>query len=416
MRERMKDYISEYKELWYNSETTIPASIPTFSFWEKHRIEVVLKKGTHRFLRHITHYHKEHHEEWVDKGKAIIAGLTSPLLSYVDGDIDHEIFHDMSRVGREFYQRAKQEFPDMSLEDIGQALRNVWIIMLIQLLHDKKVALTDSCYAYSMLYPITDNFLDDADLDYGAKKRLMRRFTKRLKGEQLEASHRFEVDAFRMVELIENQYPRDDYPQVYDSLNLIQEAQVLSLTTHGVTMPFEKDLLAISIFKGGASVLADAYLAVGNLTHEEEHFYVGYGLILQLGDDLQDAKMDYDNRHGTMFSVVYKKNNYDLYCKKLLNLSESVFDLAKNELQLANHQYFALVASNIHNLVIYSAMNLDKVLSKECTHAFETHMHVHHKFMKRFSKDMKKRIKRLKTSYHGVETKEIIDAFLKSYS
>jgi hypothetical protein len=45
-------------------------------------------------------------------------------------------------------------------------------------------------------------------------------------------------------------------------------------------------ILPISFFKGGTSVLADAFLVKGNLNIKEMHFAFAYGSFLQLLDDL----------------------------------------------------------------------------------------------------------------------------------
>jgi hypothetical protein len=60
---------------------------------------------------------------------------------------------------------------------------------------------------------------------------------------------------------------------------------------------YEKDILAMSIEKGGSSVLADAYLINGTLTEKEATFFFGYGVLLQICDDLQDGKKDLQEQH-----------------------------------------------------------------------------------------------------------------------
>jgi hypothetical protein len=54
--------------------------------------------------------------------------------------------------------------------------------------------------------------------------------------------------------------------------------------------------------KGGTSVLADGYLAAGLLTKEQEDFAFGWGVLLQLADDLQDVGEDLAAGTATLFS------------------------------------------------------------------------------------------------------------------
>ena len=70
------------------------------------------------------------------------------------------------------------------------------------------------------------------------------------------------VDA--LVCMIEDTYPRHKFPAVYEALLRIQEGQVLSVQQDSRLC--EAEIRRISIYKGGASVLADGYLMDGELT------------------------------------------------------------------------------------------------------------------------------------------------------
>jgi hypothetical protein len=73
--------------------------------------------------------------------------------------------------------------------------------------------------------------------------------------------------------MIESEYTRTAYPGVYESPLAIHRAQEKSLRQQirerGRAEPEIRDL---SVEKGGASVLADEYLAKGWLTQEEPEF------------------------------------------------------------------------------------------------------------------------------------------------
>ena len=78
--------------------------------------------------------------------------------------------------------------------------------------------LTPSIFAYSMLYPYTDNYLDDPATSRGAKLAFSDRFRRRLDGDAVEPFNDREATIWRLVELIEEQYARADWPEVYASL------------------------------------------------------------------------------------------------------------------------------------------------------------------------------------------------------
>ncbi|MBP1924289.1 hypothetical protein J2Z76_000142 [Sedimentibacter acidaminivorans] len=226
-------------------------------------------------------------------------------------------------VAEDFINRAKKEDGNLSGEEIFQAMRNVWIMNSLQIIWDMSLDLTPSIYAYSMLYPYTDNLLDNKDIDLQEKNRFNHILTKTLKGEKQISSNAYENRVFALIQDIELQYNREDFTQVYDSILLIQEAQIESLKQDQNTTMTEDDILPISFFKGGSSVLADAFLVKGNLSKEEMEFSFEYGAFLQLLDDLQDTIEDKVEGHQTIFSINVK-GDLD---KNILKLISYIFEV-----------------------------------------------------------------------------------------
>ncbi len=221
-------------------------------------------------------------------------------------------------VAEEFINRAKKEDSNLAGEEIFQAMRNVWIMNSLQIIWDMTLELTPSIYAYSMLYPYTDNHLDSPDIDFKEKSKFNHKLTKTLKGEKQIPSNAHENRVFTLIQDIESQYNREDFSQVYESILLIQEAQIESLKQDQNATMTDNDILPISFFKGGSSVLADAFLVKGNLSKEEMEFSFEYGAFLQLLDDLQDTIEDKTEGHQTIFSI-NDKINLDKNINKLIS-------------------------------------------------------------------------------------------------
>ena len=93
-----------------------------------------------------------------------------------------------------------------------------------------------------------------------------------------------EAAIWRLVGMIEEQYPRAEWPQVFASLLDIHHAQENSirLLRRGPSAG-EAVVLRLSFEKGGASVLADAYLAAGTLSREQAQFAFNWGVRLAIG-------------------------------------------------------------------------------------------------------------------------------------
>jgi hypothetical protein len=225
-------------------------------------------------------------------------------------------------VAQEFITRARSEDSELKSEEIFQAMRNVWIMNSLQIFWGLPLEMTPSVYAYSMLYPYTDNFLDNPEVNREEKIKFNQRLSKVLNGEKLTPANFIEEKVFSLVGQIESQYCRDSFPEVFDSLRLIQEAQTESIKQDMDELLAYDKILPISFFKGGTSVLADAFLVKGKLNIKEMHFAFAYGSFLQLLDDLQDAVVDKKDNHQTLFSI---RNNNELIDNEVRSLISFIF-------------------------------------------------------------------------------------------
>jgi hypothetical protein len=195
-------------------------------------------------------------------------------------------------VSRDFFYAARKFGPELTPENIYQGLRNVWIMNGLQLMLEKPVEITPSVFAYSMIYPYSDNLLDDPAISAVEKRDFSFRFYKRLKGEDVIPESFIESQLYKLVGMIESQYDRNEFSEVYESLLAIHRAQTESLKLVKAESLNQSELLSICFEKGGTSVLADGYLVAGKLTKNQERALIGYGIYLQLLDDIQDAKED----------------------------------------------------------------------------------------------------------------------------
>ena len=244
----------------------------------------------------------------------------------LDNDAIDLLTHDFLPAGTQLARWARQFDPSLSMADIIQAARNAWTACGLQPLLGERVALTPSILGYSMLYPYSDNFLDGEDVTAESKLRFSRRFRERLRGETLAAADQREAALWALVELIEGQYSRSLYPDVFECLLAIHQAQEHSIAQVR-SVSSEAELLRVSCAKGGTSVLADGILARGRLTEEESRVSFEWGVLLQLGDDLQDVGEDMKRGSVTLFSGPAARGELlDERVIQLLRFSERVSD------------------------------------------------------------------------------------------
>ena len=276
-------------------------------------------------------------------------------LQYIDDNLREGI----SKSTKDFIKAARDFDKKLPGEDIGQAMRNVWIINMLQAIFQDNIKFSRAIFGYSMLYPYTDNYLDDTKISKEEKKEFNNRFSLKLKGEKVLNKDSYEEKVYKLVDNIEEVFPRIEFPKVYESLLKIHEGQIKSLMQQEkVTIPYDTDIMGISLEKGGASVLVDGYLIRGDLTKEEEEFCLGYGFLLQIADDLQDVKEDLKNSHMTIMSQIAGRYDLDPLANKLIDFTVDFMDnhsclKGKNNLR-------ELIKNNSLILILFSI-----VLSKE---------------------------------------------------
>jgi len=226
------------------------------------------------------------------------------LLRLIDLPIDRVYDARFIDSTRRFIQAARDFDPELRLASAYQALRNVWIMNSLQFDLGLPVEHTDAVFAYSMVYPYLDNLLDDARTAVAGKLSFVARLRGWLEGSAPAAESPEEEKIVSLVRLIEGRFPRPGFPGVYAALLAIYNAQVKSLLQQRPDAAAPADeILAISLEKGGTSVLADGYLVAGTLRPEDEDFCFGFGTFLQLADDLQDIAEDSRRGHRTLFST-----------------------------------------------------------------------------------------------------------------
>lgn len=299
---------NKYKRLWESTPDTFPELQHHYDALVQKEKDLQMNTFTDEIILLVKRFSNKKREEdarWGTSMKKLIYGCGTGIIGLDGSHMRLLLEEGFCDVTSDFIHEARSFDPGIKLDDIFQALRNVWIMNCIQKLIGCHIEATPSIFAYSMLYPYTDNYLDAASIPALEKSNINGRFEKRLAGELLEAGTEYEGRLFSLVERIESQFARSKYPMVYSSLAAIQRAQNKSLLQQAKNMKDNKpDILDISIEKGGTSVMADACLVKGHLTSEQAAFSFGFGVLLQFLDDLQDAATDSGNGHHTIFSVV----------------------------------------------------------------------------------------------------------------
>ena len=246
---------------------------------------------------------KQAQKRWKKKGQRFLEDFMAKDDVFLVSGMDEHVSKLFQEITMSFLKDARLFDTSLSLEDIGQAMRNVWIVVILQCIFQKPVGYHKAMFAYSMLYPYSDNYLDDVDVSKEEKKQFNQWFSNRLQGISVEIHNAHEDKISQLVGMIEEVFERTQFPDVYECLMMIQNAQILSLSQQdGEALKTQQELEYISYRKGGSSVVADGFLIDGELNEEQIMFCMRYGFMLQIGDDLQDMEEDRIHHHQTLLS------------------------------------------------------------------------------------------------------------------
>ena len=275
---------------------------------------------------------------------AAFRALAETALGFTDGQMDLLPSQAFSDVSEEFVRKARAFDPALSAEDIYQAGRNAWTANGLQWLLGLPVQITPSILAYSLLYPYTDNYLDDPAISLAAKQTFNERFHRRLAGDSITPANEQEQVIFDLVAMIDEQYSRSGDPAVFESLLDIHEAQSQSLNLmHRAEVAGEVDVLGLSFGKGGTSVLADGYLVNSSLDEAQREYMYGHGIFAQLLDDMEDVEQDSQAGRLTVYSQSADQRPLDAIANRTFRFGQSVlrgldcFDVAEPVRELIRH-------------------------------------------------------------------------------
>ncbi len=311
------------------------------------------------------------------------------LLGRLDLRLDRVYDSRFLESTRRFLQTARNFDPEIGITSVYQALRNVWIMNTLQFYLGKKVESTDAIFGYSMVYPYLDNFFDDAKRSEPEKLGLAVRLKEWLEGADRRPETHHEQKLHALISLIEREFPRGQFPGVFPSLLAILNAQVKSLLQQQeVNTPDPAEILAISLEKGGTSVLADGYLVAGNLEPGQQDFCFGFGTFLQLADDLQDVEEDLEHGHRTVFSSATGKSPLDLQVYRLCRFVSAVVERTLTAARAQEQALKELIPQSCVLMYMESVGKHPSLFSRPCVRGFQKAFPVRFSYLRKIRRSL----------------------------
>ena len=330
--ELVKDLVEKFSTRWWDCSTGFPLMESTYSLreqMERERELSIFLDELYGMMRQ-AQASQSAGPQVQERLQSLTASVIKTSLGLEDYHIQAIMDYGFRDAVVDFFQMARQFDPQVRDEDVYQAIRNSTSMHLMQVLLGLPVEVTPAVFAFSMLYPYSDNYLDDASISPQVKAAFNRRFRQRLEGHDLPPANSHENTIFNLVGMIESQYLRAHYPQLFESLLAIHAAQAKSLELVGeLVSPYQVDVLGTCMEKGGSSALADGYLVAGTLTPEQRDFVFFYGAFTQLMDDLEDVHSDLKAKIMTVFSVTAQRWPLDGITSRTFHFGSYLFDALK---------------------------------------------------------------------------------------
>ncbi|MCM1122443.1 MAG: hypothetical protein NC416_07665 [Eubacterium sp.] len=279
-----------------------------------------------------------------------------------------------------------REFDDaLTPTQIWQTLRNYFIYAMIVDMQGEAQHAENPILAYSLLYPYTDNYIDDEQISKPEKERYNQMIALKLKGGIVTPQTLLEKQTCRLLDMILDAYEGAGKRKVADTLLQLLEAQNCSINQQKTDVT-KGQILEISMWKGSTSVLADYLFATTDWTEYEENFYLKFGFLLQLVDDLQDMEEDSKAGSHTLMTEAAKHHELEQCVNHLLWYTWNVI----GEFCPINPTLKGFVRKNCVGIVLLTTAANSQFFSKKYLKALEPYLPFSLNFMKKMKRQREK--------------------------
>jgi hypothetical protein len=384
-----------YIDLWWELDTDAPVLEAAYSLREKFPREKAIETFLNDLVKDLSDTPRTQIELQSARERIVqrarLLGVSA--LDFGEHELDVIERNHFAETAIDFVEKSRQFDPHISAEDIFQGGRNAWSMNLLQYVMGQPIEVTPAILAYSLMYPYSDNYLDDPTLSTATKMDFSMRFGRRLVDTSVQPVNAIEEKIFDLVSMVESQYDHQHYPQVWESLVAIHTAQTRSLALLSRPIsPYEAaDVLDISFEKGGTAVLADGYLVAGDLTPAQQDFLYGYGVFTQLMDDQEDIQQDWESGQTTIFSQTARAWPLDAVTNRLFALGHVVQDKMDCFEAPGIDHFRSLLRRAIDLLLVDAAGRHYRFYTRSYLKQIETYLPYRFSFMRRLRKRMARR-------------------------
>ncbi len=292
-----------------------------------------------------------------------------------------ELLAGFKRETKHFLNRVRAFDETLTPAQIWQSMRNYLIYAMIVEMQGEEQNARDPILAYSLLYTYTDNYIDDGQISRQEKERYNRMIAMKLQGETVVPQSLLEEKTCRLLHMVLEAYEGVGKRRIAGTLLQLLEAQHCSIGQQQTAVT-EEQILEISIRKGSTSVLADYLFAAADWTEYEESFYLKFGFLLQLVDDLQDIEEDRRTGSHTLMTEAKDRRSLERKVNRLLWFTWNVI----REFEPRNPGLKGFVLKNCVEISLMTAAMSPQFFSRRYLKALEPYLPFSLDFIKKLKK------------------------------
>lgn len=386
MRKKMSD-TEDIRAVWENQPVDFPVFLeenptlfPTVGLEQKKENEALVQEFSRKMKKKMQKRpkKKELQEQWERELEADFTDFMGrEKMICLSQWMSQELLLNCKEETKHFLDRVRGFDGTLDDAQIWQTLRNYFIYIMIVEMQGEKQNADDPILAYSLLYPYTDNYIDDEQILREEKEHYNRMIAQKLNGEEASPQTLLEERTCRLLDMVLNAYEGTARNRVAETLLRLLKAQNKSIEQQKSEATKEK-ILEISIAKGSASVLADYLFATDDWKEYEESFYLKFGFLLQLVDDLQDIEEDQKTGSRTLMTEVKDEQEREACVNRLLWFSRNVI----TDFKPRNPGLKDFVLKNCVEVTLLSAAMGPQFFSEEYLKTLEPYLPFSLKFLK----------------------------------
>lgn len=327
--EKILNACKKIKQDWMIESNCFPEFMKEISKTDQSKNEIWINSAADSIKKQLNSYPvlPVSRRKWKLKTEELVHSLLmeEPVLG-ISVSMPAPVIESFQNEMKRFLQSVRSFDPDLDMEEIGQALRNYLVYAVFNEVNGLEQACSPAIFGYSMLYPYTDNYIDDPAHTESEKKAYNTLIYKKLSRLPVSSETKEQAQAEKMLDSIITFYEEEQAQDICQGLLLMLEAQKRSLRQQSTASLSEQEILDISVYKGGLSVLIDRYFVQKEITEKDLDFYMGYGFFLQLADDLQDIAEDSNTLNQTLFTCRTDSEYLEKTVNRMLCYLKRLFD------------------------------------------------------------------------------------------